>query len=182
MEMILCSAEVNTNEITGPSLRAFMDDVTLVAESRFHIEQLVTHLQQLFKWVAMKIKPEKCHSFTIIEGNCREIKFFVDRNKIPTIRKEALRVSVTATPYHGHHWQDLSKLLKEGLCYPDKCDLLNKDKVMCIYFGLFPKLLWLMRVYELSITKIETMERLISKYTKKWLEVPNTLTNVALYS
>ena len=28
-----------------------------------------------------------------------------------------------------------------------------------------------MQVYEVSITKVETTERLISKYTKKWLGV-----------
>ena len=49
MEMTLRSAEVNTNEITSPSMKAFMNDVTLVTESRPHKEQLVTHLQELFK-------------------------------------------------------------------------------------------------------------------------------------
>ena len=39
-----------------------------------------------------------------------------------------------------------------------------------------------MQIYEVSLTKVETMERLISKSIKKWLGVPNTLTNVALYS
>ena len=38
MEIILRSAEVNTNEITGPSMKAFMDDITLVVESRSHTE------------------------------------------------------------------------------------------------------------------------------------------------
>ena len=42
MEMILRSAEINTNEITNPFMKAFMDDLTLVAESRSHMEQLVT--------------------------------------------------------------------------------------------------------------------------------------------
>ena len=32
-----------------------MDDVTLVAESRSHMKQLVTHLQEVFKLAAMKI-------------------------------------------------------------------------------------------------------------------------------
>ena len=53
MEMILCSAGVNTTEITRPSMKAFMDDVTLVAESRSHMEQRVTHLQELFKWATI---------------------------------------------------------------------------------------------------------------------------------
>ena len=93
MEMILRSAEVNTNEITSPSMTAFICD-----------------------W---------------------------------------------------HRWQDLSKLLKDGLHFIDKCDLLNKDKIWCIYFWLLPKLSRPMQVYKLSITKVETMEWLISKYTKK---------------
>ena len=59
---------------------------------------------------------------------------------------------------------------------------MNKDKIWCIYFGLIPKLAWPLQIYEVSLTKVETMERLISKFIKKWLGVPNSLTNVALYS
>ena len=32
MEMILRSADINTNQTTGPSMKAFMDDVTLIAD------------------------------------------------------------------------------------------------------------------------------------------------------
>ena len=59
---------------------------------------------------------------------------------------------------------------------------MNKNKIWCIYFGLIPKLAWSLQIYEVSLTKVETMERLISKFIKKWLGVPNSLTNVALYS
>ena len=38
MEMVLCSADVNTNQITGPSMKAFIDDVPLIAESRSHMQ------------------------------------------------------------------------------------------------------------------------------------------------
>ena len=69
MEMILRSADVNTNQITGPSMKAFMDDITLIAESRSHMEQLVTRLQRLFKWAAMRIKPSKCRSLSLLKGN-----------------------------------------------------------------------------------------------------------------
>ena len=100
--MILHSAEVNTNEITGSSMKAFMDDVTLVAESRSQMEQLVTCLQDLFKWAAMKIKPSKCHNLSIIKGNCREINFSIDGNEITTIWEKSVKSlsPYTATPYH----------------------------------------------------------------------------------
>ena len=59
---------------------------------------------------------------------------------------------------------------------------MNKDKIWCIYFGLIPKLAWPLLTYEISLTKVETMERLISKFIKKWLDVPYYLRNVELYS
>ena len=88
VKMILYSDEDNTNEKTSPSMKAFMDDVTLV-ESRSHMEKLVTSQQKLFKWAAMKIRPSKCCSLSIIKGNCREIKYYVDGNEIPTIHEKS---------------------------------------------------------------------------------------------
>ena len=124
------------------------------------MEQLVTpHQQELFKWAAMKIKPTRCRSLPIIKGNCREIKLSIDGNEIPTIHdKSVKRLSLCySLPLTDrYHWQDLRKLLKYGLRSIDECNL-NKDKVQCIYIGLFPKLSWPMQRYE---------ERLISKYSK----------------
>ena len=71
-------------------MKAFMDDVTLIAESRSHMEQLVTRLQELFKWAAMKINPSKCRSLSLLKV---ETKFLRSTKKV-------LRVSIAATPYH----------------------------------------------------------------------------------
>ena len=68
-----------------------MDDVTLIAESRSHMEELVIRLQGLFKWATMKIKPSKCRSFSLLKGNCKEIKFSVSGNEIPTIREKSIK-------------------------------------------------------------------------------------------
>ena len=38
MEMILRRAEVNTNEITGPSMKSFMDDITLARKIQITYE------------------------------------------------------------------------------------------------------------------------------------------------
>ena len=167
MEMILHSADVNTNQITGPSMKVFMDDVTLIEESRSHMEQLVTHLQELFKWAAMKIKPSKCRCLSWLKGNCKEIKFSVSGNEIPTIHEKSIKslsrgYSLPLTD--RHRWQDLRKQQQDGLHSIDKCDPMNKDKIWCIYFGLIPKLTWPLQIYEVSLTKMETMERLISKF------------------
>ena len=98
--------------------------------------------------------------------------------KSPTLRETSVKsfgrcYSLLLTD--RHRWQNALRSI-------DKCDHVNKDKVWCFYFGLFPKLSWPMQIYEVSITKVETRERLISKYTKKWLGVTSYLKNVALYS
>ena len=135
IEMILHSADVNTNEITGSPMKAFMGDVTLVTESRSHMEQLVTRLRELFIWATMKIKLSKCYSLSILKGNCREIKFSVDGNEIPTICNKSVKslgccYSLPLTDRHC--WQDQSKLQKDGLRSIDKYDLLKNIK-----FGIF---------------------------------------------
>lgn len=55
-------------------------------------------------------------------------------------------------------------------------------KAWCFPFGLLPRLLWPLQVYEVTMTRVETMERSIRSYRRKWLGVPRTLTSVALYS
>ena len=76
---------------------------------------------------------------SLLKGNCKEIKFSVSWNKISTIREKSVKsfnrcFSLPLTDQH--HWQDLR------LSSIDKCDLMNKDKIWCIYFGLIPKLAW----------------------------------------
>ena len=112
MEMILLSADVNTNQITGPSMKAFMDGVNLIPESRSDMKQLVTHPQELFKWAAMKIKPSKCWSLSLLKGNCKEIKFSVSWNEIPAIREKSIKSigrCYSLPLIDRHRWQDLRK-------------------------------------------------------------------------
>ena len=55
IEMILCSADVKTNQITSSSMKAFMDDVT---NCRIQITHGTTGDPP--PRAAMKIKPSKC--------------------------------------------------------------------------------------------------------------------------
>ena len=160
-----------------------MNDVNVISKS--HMEKLLKRLQELFKWAVMKVKPSKSRSLSIIKGKCQEIKFAINNNVIPTIREKSIKSlgRCYSLPLTDHHrWKDLLKQLKDGLISIDKCDLIAKDKLWCVYFGLIPRLAWPMQIYEVPLSRIEKMESLISKFLKKWLGVPKSLTNVALYS
>ena len=183
--MLLRSTKGTTSKKTVPSMKAFMDDVTVISESKSHMEKLLKRLQELFKRAVMKVKPSKSCSLSIIKGKCQEIKFSINNNVISTIREKSVKspgrcYSLPLTDLH--RWQDLLKQLKDGLLSIDKCDLMPKDKLWCVDFGLIPRLAWPMQIYEVSLSRIEKMESLISKFLKKWLKVPKSLTNVALYS
>ena len=109
----------------------------------------------------------------------------MDENEITMICEKSVKSldrCNSRTLTDRHRWQDLRKQRQDRLRSIDKCDLMNKDKILCIYFGLIPKFAWPMQIYDVSLTKVETMERLISKFIKKWLGVSNSLTNMAQYN
>ena len=70
MEMLLRSTKDTTSKKTVPSMKALMDDVTVISESKSHMEKLLKRLQELFKWAVMKVKPSKSRSLSIIKGKC----------------------------------------------------------------------------------------------------------------
>ena len=158
MEMLLRSTKDTTSKKTVPSMKAFMDDVTVISESKSYMEKLLKCLQELFKWTAMKVKPSKSRSLSIIKGRCQEIKFAINNNIIPTIRKKSVKSlgRCYSLPFSDRHqWQDLLKQLKDGLLSIDKCDLISNDKLWCVYFGLISRLPWPMQIYEVSLSRIE---------------------------
>ena len=185
IEMLLRSTKVTTSKKTVPSMKAFMDDVTVISESISHMEKLLKRLRELFKRGVMKVKPSKSRSLSIIKGKYQEIKFAINNNIIPTIREKGVKslgrcYSLPLTDRHRGY--DLLKQIKDGLPSIDKCDLIKKDKLWCVYFGLIPRLAWPMQIYEVSLSRIGKRESLICKFLKKLLGVPKSLTNVALYS
>ena len=134
MEMLLHSTKDTTNKKTVPSMKAFMDDVMVISESKSHMEKQLKHLQELFKWAVMKVKPSKSRSLSIIKGKCQEIKFAINNNVITTIRIKSLGRCYSLPLTDHHQWQDLLKQLKVELLSIDKCDLIAKDKLWCLFW------------------------------------------------
>ena len=116
-------------------------------------------------------------------------------------RDELIRDVLLWTPTHGRAKAGrpvrtyIQQLCEDTRCCPEDLPEAMKDRekwrerVRDIratsttwWWWWYPKLSWPMQVYEVSIIKGETMAWLISKYMKKWLGVPNSLANVALYS
>ena len=41
--------------------------------------------------------------------------------------------------------------------------------------------MWLLTVYEVPLSKVERMEKIINSFVRKWLGVPRCLSSVAMY-
>ena len=78
------------------------------------------------------------------------------------------------------HWYDASlkdkeqveQLRKEvasGLENIDRTLLPGKLKLWCMQYGLFPCLPLLLTLYEVPLSKVEKLEKLVSSYVRKWL-------------
>ncbi len=73
-----------------------------------------------------------------------------------------------------------NKLLR-GLKRIDGCGLPGKLKVWCLKFGLMPRVLWPLMMYDIAIGHVERMEVVVSGFVRRWLGVPHCLTNIAFY-
>ena len=65
MDMLLRSIDDTTSKKTILSMMTFMDDETVISESKSLMEK-TAETQELFKWAVMKIKPAKSRSLSII--------------------------------------------------------------------------------------------------------------------
>ena len=144
------STEDTTSKKTVPSMKAFIDVVTMISESKLHMEELLKCLQEPFKWAVMKLKPSKSRNLSIIKERFKEIESAIDDNVVPTIREKSVKSlghSYSLSLTDRHRWQDLLKQLKD--------EFLSIYKLWSVYFGLIPRLAWPMQIYEVSLSRIE---------------------------
>ena len=48
--------------------------------------------------------------------------------------------------------------------------------------SILPRLLWSLQIYEISLSRVETIQQHINKYLRKWLGVPSCFSTVGLYT
>jgi len=148
------------------------------------ITRILEKLHKNLKWAGMKIKPTMSRSISISKGKLSDRKFVIDEEKIPIIREKAVESLgrwYQADLNYGEQAGQFRKEFAEGLDRIDKSGLPGKLKLWCLQFGLFPRLTWLLSVYEIPLSVAEKMEILVSLYIRKWLGVPRCLSTVALY-
>lgn len=63
----------------------------------------------------------------------------------------------------------------------DKSGLPGKFKAWLYPHGILRRILWLLLVYEVPISTVEGFKRRVSRFLRKWLGLPRSLSSIALY-
>ncbi|XP_019626566.1 PREDICTED: uncharacterized protein LOC109471671 [Branchiostoma belcheri] len=168
-----------------PSIRAFMDDLTLLNPNTTASQRILDRLDELMVWARMKFKTKKSRSLVLKQGTLADYHFNLSGEQIPTIQEQPVKSLgrwYTEDLKDTKRVQETAKLIREGLEAIDNSGLPGKLKLWCLQYGLMPRIMWPLTVYEVALSHVEAMERNINTYVKKWLGVPNSLTNIAIHS
>ncbi|XP_019616086.1 PREDICTED: uncharacterized protein LOC109463676 [Branchiostoma belcheri] len=133
----------------------------------------------------MKFKTKKSRSLVLKQGTLADYHFNLSGEQIPTIQEQPVKSLgrwYTEDLKDTKRVQETAKLIREGLEAIDNSGLPGKLKLWCLQYGLMPRIMWPLTVYEVALSHVEAMERNINTYVKKWLGVPNSLTNIAIHS
>ncbi|XP_035862163.1 uncharacterized protein LOC118496075 [Sander lucioperca] len=167
-----------------PLLRAYMDDLTTLTMTKVCTVRLLRKLQENIERARMKIKPSKSRSISIIKGKLSEHRFHIGEEPIPMVSEKPVKSLgrwYDASLKDKEQVEQLRKEVASGLENIDRTLLPGKLKLWCMQYGLLPRLLWPLTLYEVPLSKVEKLERLVSSYVRKWLGLPRCLSSIGLY-
>ena len=169
-----------------PAVKAFMDDVTVLSTDRQIMTKGLERFGELVQWARMRFKPKKSRSLSLVHGKLqRGLKFKVAGEAIPSIGEESVtslgRCYDASVADRGNVDRG-AREFEAWLAAVDKAECTGAQKAWCYHFVVMPKVLWPLTVYEFPLSRVQMLERKASKFLRKWLGAPQSLSDVALYA
>ena len=190
MTMLVMSVRKETKGPTATgqerkNTRLFMDDIATTTGNLVQTKYLLDKLMAKFQWADLSIKPEKCRSLVIIKGEVRK--------KTPVINDTPI-ISITEKPekYLGKVYdqslgdreqvEEVIKEVKSSLRKIERCRVPGRYKAWILQHMMLPKLLWPLTIYNVQLTKVGQIQRLLTAKFKKLLGLPRSLSEACPYS
>ncbi|KAL0189460.1 hypothetical protein M9458_016559, partial [Cirrhinus mrigala] len=142
-----------------PALRSYMDDVTILLRTAACTNRLLKSLEDLITWARMKIKPSK-----------KEPGRTTSPSQLYTAELSDKHMAISVTTQ-----------LTSGLKKIDESLLPAKFKVWCYQFTLFHRLLWPLKLCDITSSTVLKMDAKANNYIRKWLGLPRCLSTSALF-
>ena len=168
-----------------PSNRGFMDDLTLTTVSPIQSRWMLATLDELVTWARMQFKAKKSRCLVIRKGKVtNRFALHVQGVAIPSLMEcpiKCLGKWFDSTLKDKGNVQSIKDQLRQGLLLIDKTCLPGKFKCWLYQYGLLPRLLWPLTLYEITTSVVEGLERTINRSIRRWLGLPPSFTSIGLY-
>jgi len=133
----------------------------------------------------MEFKPAKSHSLVLKKGKVTDrFCFSIKGAEKPSLSKQPVK---SLGKIFDSSLRDFASVqltcqeLKSWLRATDRSGLPGKFKAWIYQHGILPRILWVLLVYKVPISTVETLERRVSSCLRRWLGLPRSLSNIALY-
>ncbi|XP_056314571.1 uncharacterized protein LOC130229674 [Danio aesculapii] len=167
-------------------IRAFMDDLTIMAKSVPEGRWILEDLVELTDWARMEFKPEKSRSLVLRRGCIQDrFRFRIKGTTIPTVREKPVKSLgkwYRADLNDKESVRQMSVQVDTWMTSLEKSGLPGKYKAWGYQHGVLPRLLWPLLVYEVPVSTVEGLERKMNTYLRRWLGVPRSFCSIGLYS
>ncbi len=146
----------------APLLRSYMDDITCLLQTAPCTSRLLKRLEELITWARIKFKPQKSRSLSLRKGERNDrVTFTISGEDIPCIVDQPIR-SLGRLYTSGLSDKDVGKIilrqLSEGLSKINASQLPGKFKVWCYHFTLYPRVMWPLKLCEVTSSAVSRME------------------------
>ena len=114
------------------------------------------------------------NSISLVRGTICNIHFAIGGNIIPKVWEQPVKSPgrLYAFPLTDkHRGVEVQRTALEGLHAIEKSELPGKLKAWCFQHGLLTRLLWPLQIYEISLSRVESIQQHINQYLHKCLGV-----------
>ncbi|XP_074530869.1 LOW QUALITY PROTEIN: interferon-induced very large GTPase 1-like [Halichoeres trimaculatus] len=168
-----------------PPLRSYMDDITCLLQTAPCTSRLMKRLDELITWARMKFKARKSRSLSLRKGVRNDrVTFTIGGEDIPVIADQPIRSlgrHYTASLSDKEIGKTTLQQLSEGLAKIDASQLPGKFKVWCFNFTLHPRIMWPLKLCEVTSSAVSKMDAKASSFIRKWLGLPRCHSSASLY-
>lgn len=146
---------------------------------------ILNSLEEMISWARMSFKLAKSRSLVLKKGKVTDkFCFSLGTTKIPSLTEEpvkSLGKVFNCSLRDAASTQATNQDLGTWLATVDKSGLPGKFKAWIYQHGILPQILWPLLVYEVPISTVEGFEMRFSRFLRRWLGLPRSLSSIALY-
>ena len=159
----------------------FADDAAVISGTENEAQILLSAFNRWCSWANMIIKCSKCHSFGIRKEDTLSKQFkpklYAGNELIPPIEIEKhftyLGRHFDFGMTNAVHQQELQNELNTKMKVIDELPLHPRNKLLLYQRYVLSKISWHLTIADLSITWVKlSLDTVVSKYVRKWLEIP----------